>query len=83
MLSYVHLPVCTLCAVRYTEKVASWLTVLLRFALNMHVRMIQAIVYGFHPLARWKLRKLPGPTPRWYRGNLPDVLSKVCLVKTC
>ncbi|KAK9909316.1 hypothetical protein WJX75_000424 [Coccomyxa subellipsoidea] len=35
-----------------------------------------AIAYGFHPIARWRLRKLPGPSPAWYSGNLPELLSK-------
>lgn len=40
------------------------------------VFVASAIVYGFHPIARWRLRKLPGPTPGWYTGNLPEVLSR-------
>ncbi|CAL5219444.1 g1276 [Coccomyxa viridis] len=36
---------------------------------------ISLFVYGFHPIWRYRLRKIPGPTGAWLRGSLPEVLS--------
>ncbi|BDA42318.1 Cytochrome P450 3A24 [Coccomyxa sp. Obi] len=35
-----------------------------------------ALLYGFHPLARWKWRKIPGPPPKWYAGNLMEMMRE-------
>jgi hypothetical protein len=32
------------------------------------------VVYGFHPLSRWRYRTLPGPAPSWLFGNLNEVV---------
>lgn len=31
-------------------------------------------VYGLHPVARWRLRHLPGPPFRWLVGHLPEMV---------
>ena len=32
--------------------------------------------YGLRPLARWRLRRFPGPRPAWLLGNLVEIVSK-------
>ncbi|KAL4448043.1 hypothetical protein ABPG75_005262 [Micractinium tetrahymenae] len=34
------------------------------------------IVYGFHPIKRWRYRHLPGPPFRWLVGNLPEMIAE-------
>ena len=34
------------------------------------------LVYGLHPVARWRLRRLPGPPFRWLVGQLPEMLGR-------
>ncbi len=31
------------------------------------------IIYGFHPVARWKYRHIPGPPVRWLVGAFPEI----------
>ncbi|KAK9901608.1 hypothetical protein WJX75_004612 [Coccomyxa subellipsoidea] len=38
--------------------------------------VLVAVLYGFHPLTRWRLRKIPGPPPQWYAGNLLEVMRQ-------
>ncbi|KAL4438672.1 hypothetical protein ABPG77_006276 [Micractinium sp. CCAP 211/92] len=35
--------------------------------------VLALIVYGFHPIQRWRYRHIPGPKPRWLIGNLLDI----------
>ncbi|KAI7837331.1 hypothetical protein COHA_008846 [Chlorella ohadii] len=34
------------------------------------------ILYGFHPITRWRFRHIAGPRPAWLVGNLAEMLSK-------
>ncbi|EIE20794.1 cytochrome P450 [Coccomyxa subellipsoidea C-169] len=40
------------------------------------VFVLVAVLYGFHPLKRWQLRRIPGPTPQWYAGNLLEIMRQ-------
>lgn len=31
------------------------------------------IIYGFHPIKRWRYRHIPGPPTRWLVGGLPEL----------
>ena len=33
------------------------------------------VLYGYHPLTRFRLRALPGPRPRWLTGNVREVFA--------
>jgi hypothetical protein len=52
----------------------------IRLNLSLPVHALQLlgialfIVYGFHPIKRWRYRHIPGPRPRWLVGNLLDML---------
>ena len=35
----------------------------------------QVVWYGFHPLHRYRLRKIPGPPSQWLFGNLKEFRS--------
>lgn len=35
--------------------------------------LVLFVVYGFHPVTRWKYRAIPGPSPTWLLGNLAGV----------
>ncbi|PSC76937.1 cytochrome P450 [Micractinium conductrix] len=34
------------------------------------------VLYGFHPVKRWRYRHLPGPPFRWLVGHLPEVFKE-------
>ena len=34
------------------------------------------VVYGFHPIRRWRYRRVPGPPYRWLVGHLPEILAE-------
>lgn len=36
--------------------------------------LVALVIYGCHPLQRWKYRKLPGPPPTWLIGNLATII---------
>ena len=38
-----------------------------------HVELAQFFVWGLNPVARWKYRHIPGPTPGLFFGNLLQV----------
>ena len=33
----------------------------------------QVLIYSFNLRNRWRFRHVPGPTPAWFGGNLPQV----------
>lgn len=35
--------------------------------------LLALIIYGFHPIQRWRYRHIPGPKARWLIGNLLDI----------
>lgn len=33
------------------------------------------LVYGLHPIRRWRYRRFPDPRYRWLVGHLPEILN--------
>lgn len=46
-------------------------------AFNPNPFLLQGfILYGFHPIKRWKYRHIPGPPNLWLIGHLSTILTK-------
>jgi hypothetical protein len=35
----------------------------------------QFALYGLHPVARWRLRHIPGPAFHWLKGNVDEIMA--------
>ncbi|PSC76582.1 cytochrome P450 isoform A [Micractinium conductrix] len=38
--------------------------------------LVALVVYGLHPIKRWRYRHLPGPPFRWLLGHLPEIVKE-------